>query len=55
MPTEGPLWRIVSGTVEDTAENRNPYLFTLVNPEGSLVMEACSRQNTICGRVEISR
>lgn len=51
----GPLWRVTSGTVEDTVENQNPYLFTLVNPVGVVVTEACSRQNTICGRVEVIR
>jgi len=51
----GPRWGIVSGTAEDTAFNQNPYLFTVVNPVGTVVVEACSQQNTICGRVEIVR
>jgi len=51
----GPRWGIVSGTAEDTAFHSNPYLFTVVNPVGTVVVEACSWQNTICGREEISR
>jgi hypothetical protein len=51
----GPRWGIVSGTAEDTASNPNPYLFTVINPVGTVVVEACSWQNTICGRVEIVR